>query len=412
MPSSQQQAPGTDEAEALLVRVAGLLHSHGTPAHRLERLLGVMAKHFGIQAQFLSSPTSLIASFGQGAQQRVRMLRIEPGDIDLGKLVEFDELLERVEDGTASIAAANERLDRLATQGARHPPWMSVAACGLASAGAATVFGGGAREVLVSSAIGMLLGVLARFVPRASEAARLFEPLSGFLAAFLALVCARVWLPIDAGMVTLSALIVAVPGLALTVAMIELATRHLVSGSARLSGAVTVFLTIALGVALGRGVGEAWLGAATTGQSHGVAPLPGAALWLAVLLTPVAFAVLFQARWRELPWILAASWIGYFGARLGQQILGADLGSFLGAACVGVTANVYARLINRPALVPTTPGILMLVPGSIGYRALDLFLAKDAVSGVRTAFEMILVATALVGGLLFANVVLPPRRTL
>ena len=58
------------------------------------------------------------------------------------------------------------------------------------------------------------------------------------------------------------------------------------------------------------------------------------------------------------------------------------------------------------------PGILMLVPGSLGYRALDAFVRHDTLRGVETAFSLLLVAISLVGGLLTANAVLPPRRVL
>ncbi len=408
------RAEADAQAEALLVRVAGLLHAHGTPAHRLERLLGVMSRHFGVQAQFLSSPTSLIAAFGSGADQRVRMLRIEPGEVNLGKLIEFDELLEKVEDRTYSIPAAHLELDRLEAQGPRHPVWLTLFASGVACASAAAVFRGDMREVLAAGVLGILLGVLGQLLGRTREAARLFEPMCGFVAALGAALLARFVAPVDVGLVTLSALIIAVPGLTLTVAMIELATRHLVSGSARFAGAITVFLTLTLGVALGRGLAQSLGWDATVALAGSSAP-PGDPRWLlalAICAAPVAFAVLFQARWREMPWILGACWIGYFGAHYGRDLLGSDLAPFLGATLVGLTANVYARVCDRPALVPSTPGILMLVPGSVGFRALDLLLARDTVSGVRTAFEMVLVATALVGGLLLANVILSPRRTL
>jgi uncharacterized membrane protein YjjB (DUF3815 family) len=59
-----------------------------------------------------------------------------------------------------------------------------------------------------------------------------------------------------------------------------------------------------------------------------------------------------------------------------------------------------------------TPGILLLVPGSLGFRSLTSFLDDQALLGTEWAFQTGLVAVALVGGLLAANVVLPPRRVL
>jgi uncharacterized membrane protein YjjB (DUF3815 family) len=203
----------------------------------------------------------------------------------------------------------------------------------------------------------------------------------------------------------------------MTVAMIELATRHLASGTARLAGASAVFLTIGLGAALGRFVGEHALGAVAA--RHEAVPagpydwLRDPLDWVALALAPLAFVVLFRARLLEIPVILSTGIVGFLTARLASSSTGDPaVGSFLGALVVGLAANLYARRVARPATVPMLPGIIMLVPGSLGYRALDAFVSKNALQGVETAFLMLLVAISLVGGLLTANAILPPRRIL
>jgi uncharacterized membrane protein YjjB (DUF3815 family) len=85
---------------------------------------------------------------------------------------------------------------------------------------------------------------------------------------------------------------------------------------------------------------------------------------------------------------------------------------FLGALAVGVVGNAYARTADRPALVAITPGLLVLVPGSLGYRSLTSFLEQGVVEGMDGAFRTGFVAISLVCGLLAANLVLPPRRIL
>ncbi len=102
----------------------------------------------------------------------------------------------------------------------------------------------------------------------------------------------------------------------------------------------------------------------------------------------------------------------YATARLSQPVVGPELSAFLGALLVAIGANVYARTTRRPAAVPLVPGIMLLVPGSVGFRSVTELLAQDVVSGMETAFTMTLVAVALVTGLLLANVIVPPRRTL
>jgi uncharacterized membrane protein YjjB (DUF3815 family) len=107
-----------------------------------------------------------------------------------------------------------------------------------------------------------------------------------------------------------------------------------------------------------------------------------------------------------------ASLLSFSGARLGALMFGPQLGVCLGAVIVGAASNLYARRFNRPSAVPLVPGIILLVPGSIGYGSLSKFLESDVLSGIDTAFMMMLVAVALVTGLLVSNLVVSPRRAL
>ena len=58
------------------------------------------------------------------------------------------------------------------------------------------------------------------------------------------------------------------------------------------------------------------------------------------------------------------------------------------------------------------PGIMLLVPGSIGFRSVTSFVEANALAGVESAFSMMLVAVGLVVGLLLANAAVMPRRAL
>jgi uncharacterized membrane protein YjjB (DUF3815 family) len=191
--------------------------------------------------------------------------------------------------------------------------------------------------------------------------------------------------------------------------MNELATGNLVSGMARVAGASVTFLKIGLGIALGYQAGE-WL----VGGPFQAPPeaLPEWTQLVALAVSPPGFAVLFRARMRELGWLFLAGLVAFGGARLGAYLLGPALGVFLGALLVGVAANAFARWRRRPASLIMVPGIIFLVPGSFGLRSLSSFLGENALAGVQSAFTMILVAMALVGGLLLANALVEPRGDL
>lgn len=391
---------------AFLLRCAALLHAHGTPAHRLERVMVAVAASLGVEASFLYTPTSVFVSLGRVPHEETHLLRIEAGDLDLGKLVAFDEVMEDVEHRRVDAAEGLARLEAVAAAPPRWSATWKTLAFALASGGAARFFGGGAAEVGLSAALGPLLFFLGRALPGRRVDTGLYEPVAAFTGALAALLCARHLVPLDDRVVTLSSLIVLLPGLALTTAMTELATRHLVSGVSRLAGAAAVFLTILLGVALAWRLGDGPVASAAARE------LPGWTLWAAVVVTPFAFAAILEARLRELPVIFATSVAGFVAARATVAGLGSDLAPFVGALVVGLCANLYARVVDRPAIVPLTPGILLLVPGSLGYRSLTSFLDREALAGMEWAFQTGVVAVALVGGTLLANVLLPPRRVL
>ena len=131
---------------------------------------------------------------------------------------------------------------------------------------------------------------------------------------------------------------------------------------------------------------------------------------MALLLAPLGLAVLLRAPRTEIPWIVAIGAVGYFAGRLGAEMLEPEVGMFVGALAVGLASGLYERLRRLPGSIPLVPGILMLVPGSIGYRSLTALLAEEVVPGIQTAFRMLLVAASLVAGLLIAAALTVERR--
>lgn len=392
--------------QAFLLRIAELLHRHGTPAHRLERVMTGLSQRMGIVASYLYTPTALLVAFEHPVPQ-TRLLRVEPGQVDLGKLYEFDDALERLDDGLATLEETRERVESIAASGPRYGVAASWAACCIASAAATVFFRGGWREVLFAAVLGGLVLFLERILGRLRQSGYMLEAVAGFLAASVSLTWSAALVPHDDRLVTMGALIVLFPGFSFTLAMTELATRHLSSGVARLAGACVVFLTLAVGVGL------AWrLGKDLRSIPPQLLPLPEFAEWVALALAPVSFAILLQARRRQWPVICLVAWSGYLVARLGTGWMGIEFGAFSGALVIGILSNLYARLRDHPAMIPQVPAVMILVPGSIGFRSVTAFIDENAVAGVGFAFSTSMIAVSIVGGLLASNAVVPPRRIL
>lgn len=394
-----------DSAAGFLLQLARALHAAGAPSYRLEAALERCAAGWGEAVEFYSTPTSLFASFGSDVDQRTYLLRVEPGDADLGRLSDLDELMERVSTQELTPAEGLEALRRLDAQPARYGPWATWISFASVSGTAAVFFGGGPLEVGFSVGLGGLIGGLALMFRRAG----LLEMTAACLASALSVLLAHLVPGVSDRVITLAALIVLVPGLTLTVGLSEVSLGHWMSGTSRLAGAAAAFLSIALGVALGRRTAALLPGFVS---SDGTASPGTWAILGALCVATPAFTVLFRARRRDVGWILLACLGGFFGSRLGAQVLGPELGSFVGALALGVGGNVFARLRRRPASVLQVPGLLLLVPGSIGFESLSSFLAQDVLQGVDAFFRVLFVGVSLVGGLFLSNALVPPMRSL
>lgn len=405
--SSDESIIGSRDSVGFVLRLGRALHTYGVPAHRLEEVMEKAAVQLGLQGQFFSTPTSIFASFGPQEEQRTFLMRVTPGEVDLGKLAELDEVTTGVLRGALDPAKGSGMIDDILASPRRYGRVITVIAFGLASAASSRFLGGGLKEIAASAFIGLVIGLLSLLAEKRQSLGKVFEPLAAFAASALAGLLTFVIGPYAVSTATLAGLIVLMPGLTLTIALIELSTRNLSSGTARIHGAFVVFLGIGFGVAVGGETTDLLVGAPQIARA---VALPGWTEFVALIAMPMALTVLLRAHWRDAPWIVIAGALAVGGSRAGIKLFGPEIGVFFGALTVGVASNWYARLLDRPATITQAPGILLLVPGSVGFRALTALMDEKIVSGVDTTFKMILTAVALMAGTLMANIIAPPRR--
>jgi uncharacterized membrane protein YjjP (DUF1212 family) len=408
------QLPAADRAAVererirFVLALGRALHRYGTPAHRLEEALGIVCGQLGLQAEVLSTPTFLTVRFGDPAELRTSMMRVAPPELDLAKLAKLDALADAVSDREIDPVVGLEQIAAIEKSARVWGPIPETITAALTPASVAVFFGGGARDIAAAGAVGLVIGALALVTRARAHAARAFELLGAFVAAFGAGALAGNIAGIHASIVTISALIALLPGMTLTTAMTELATRNLVSGTARLMAALVVLLELALGVALGeRLAGELFTIAADTPVT-----LPAWSIWVAFVVSALGMVVVCQAERAAIGWILLASLVGFAGAREGTEMLGGQLGVLVGAFGLGIFANLYARALDRPQQVVLVPAMILLVPGSLGFRGISSLLDRDTLTGIETTFAMFVVAMAIVAGLLIANAAVSPRRVM
>jgi uncharacterized membrane protein YjjB (DUF3815 family) len=265
-------------------------------------------------------------------------------------------------------------------------------------------------DIAVAGLNGLMIGALVEYAtarPRVKEAA---EAIAAMLAAFTTVLVSSVVAPLNQNTVIIASLIVLLPGLALTNAVNELTSQHLVSGTARFAGAVTTVLKLTVGAVIALYIAD------LIGLHPAVRawrPQPAWMEWCSLVLAAFAFAVLFRAGRRDYPLVMLSAASGYLIARFAGEALGSPAGIFLSALVTTAVGNGYARWWNRPGAIIRVPGIIMLVPGSTSLRGLlTMIQQQDMVAGQDALLAVVSTLLALLAGLLFGNLLLPPGRNL
>jgi uncharacterized membrane protein YjjP (DUF1212 family) len=398
-----------------LAELAKRLHQYGTSTVRLESAIDKVADRLALRCNSLATPTSIILSFamrdeGPDALPRsTQVIRLDPGEVNLRRLCETDAIAEQVYRGQMDIQAGLDALKAVRTGLSPRAEWLKVFSFGISSSSVAVLMKGVLADVVVAFFLGLAIGLLSRLAQRKPDLGPSFEALAALVAMLAAAAIATFVVPIHTDSVLIASLIVLLPGLTLTTAVAELSTQHLVAGSVRFMGATATLLKLTFGTVAATQVAQLlqWKSMTVT-----AAPLPAWSEWLALLAASYAFAVLFQAQRRDYLICMAASWLGYLCTRFAGAWSGPEFGAFFAGLVVGSAANLYARWQNRPGAVVRVPGIILLVPGTVGLGSWLYVFDRDVYLGLDKAFSLIVILACLVAGLLFGNLLISPRRSL
>ncbi|WP_372767624.1 threonine/serine exporter ThrE family protein [Pseudoalteromonas sp.] len=396
-----------------IVKLGKMLHKFGTPAYRLEAHLENLTIFLGLKASFIITPTALtFVIWTEGHEDEyTHAARVSPGELDLGALAHTDELVDKLTDYTITLEQADLALDEIANLPNPYNRLATGAAFAMSGGAFAMLMGTSWNDVLWSILISSIVYLFVLWSDKSRRVAHMLEPLVAIVAAITACAISAYIDPgINIRMVILSAIIVFIPGLALTLGLAELSARHLVSGTARIMDAFMLLFKLYFGAFLGIAVGFAFFG-----QADFIAPtpIPKWTAWLAIAILCMSLIIIFRTKAKHAVWSILAGFVAYAASIAGAFYLDYALGTFVGAFAVGVYSNFFTRAANAPACIVAMQGLIVLVPGSKTYIGLNsLISGQEFVASTGIGQQTFLIFMSLIAGLIFANVALPPKKSL
>ena len=397
-----------DQSVELLLRYTRSAHeTGGYPANELEPRIVELATALGLHSvQVSATPTSVELAVGSIPKQHVYVLRVQPHPIDLYAIGRLDAIATGIADNSLDRHRALEEIEELGRHPLRRPVWLVVVSYAVSGAALASVLGGGWRESLAAAMVGLAVGSLTRVVTNGQRHAPLATPLGACLASFLACALAYAGFDVAVADVTLAALVVLLPGLTMATGMRELATGHPQAGLANSANALVQLVGLGFGVAVGRSLATSWLGPTPLNTPQ---PFPRGVEIVAAVLAGLAFVVTLRAPARDALFTCSAAVLAVVSNIIATRALGAIAGVFAAAFVVGVAGHAAARRFRRSPLTFIVPGLLMLVPASIGYQSTASLVAGSTVTGIDTAFDTLGTLLAIAYGLVASRLLLPDR---
>lgn len=311
------QSTEFNEKRKFIVKLGKMLHKFGTPAYRLEAHLQDVAKDLNVGASFAITPTVLTFVIwvpGEDAEY-THVARVMPGDLDLGSLSRADEVVDAVLKHQMTIKEATERLNVIATMPNPYSRWATFLAYGAAGGAFAMLMRASWLDVGYATALSLLVYLFVLWAEKSRRVTHMLEPLVAMTSALGATALAAYVDPrINIPIVVLSAIIVFIPGLALTLGFAETAARHLVSGTARIMDAVMILFKLYFGAFLGMALGEKLFGKVNYVASVAVDAWTA---WLAVAILCGSLVIVFRARRKHISWGLMSGFIAYGASQWG-----------------------------------------------------------------------------------------------
>lgn len=398
MPSDSDDHTGDADAKAgqFVAALGAAMSAANYPVSLVRNTMDATSKAYGLDHQFLTLPNyvQVGSSSGQG-------LYIVNPDFELryDQSFRLAELVERAATGAVRPDDGMAEIARIRKLDNRFPLWITVVGYAVQSLGLALILQPTPWSLVGATTLGLLVGALSTVGRRVEVVGDMLPTLCSFLVAVIVFTFNSRWhVGIDSLRALAAPLATFLPGAAITLAVIELTTNHLVSGASRLVAGFMQIAQLAFGILIAAQVAGIADSNLVTTQVNRLGPW---APFLGVLVYGIGIWLNFAPPAKFLPWLALMLYTAYAGQWVGNALLGSYASGFGG----GLTLIIFALAISRRPNTPPTmslilPGFWLLVPGALGFMGVTQLLGSHS-SAVFTAtlISMMSIAVGVQTGL-------------
>jgi len=240
----------TDPEDLVLLAsdAARIVLEAGGETYRAEDTAVAVCSALGsAEAECYATPTGIILSF-TGVDGRIRSIvrRVRKRSMDLERVAKVDELVRGLAGGGIDLDEAARELGRIEGLAPRPVPVL-MAAAALGAGCFSMLFGGSWNDALVAAAVGSLVSRIVPTLARRALPDFFINLVGGTAATALCLASEAAGLAGSADAATIGAIMLLVPGVAITNAIRDTIAGDLVAGVARAADAFMAAAAISIG---------------------------------------------------------------------------------------------------------------------------------------------------------------------
>ncbi|WP_169313901.1 threonine/serine ThrE exporter family protein [Stackebrandtia nassauensis] len=368
------------------------LSQSGETTNRVKARLAEVAAAYDVDnARFLVLPTGVFVRLADGNHAEVDFAPADNRVLDLEQIDKLYGLVAEVVKDQIPPAEGIRRLHALLTAPPRFGPVIAVAGNTVLAIGFGMLTQPTAPALIGYAVLGVFVGVLYLVAERFSALSLALPVVAAMSVTVVAFEFGAQLTGVSSAKLIIPPLIILLPGAALTIGTIDLATGSIVAGSARLIYGLNVLFLLALGVYTGVQLVSPVHETAQTATPFGWwGPVVG------VILVGLGHFLRFSAPTASLPWLILVLLVVWGAQVLGTFIAGPVFGAFLGGLVITPAAyTAQARKRGPAAQVTYLPSFWLLVPGALGLTGLSRIVVSGAsITGLVTAL-MTVAAIAL-----------------
>ena len=306
------------------------------------------------------------------------------------------------------MAEASQQIDRILAKKPRFNSAIIIFGYFLSCIGLTMLFRPDLRSLLITGAVGILVGLMVLWFRKQPRFNLLLPVIVAIVVSTLIFQLDPPGFHLRSGEPARYSPDHIFTGSLLTTGMIELASMHILSGSARLIYGAAMLMLLFIGIAIGLNLSGL---PSYQVYAYEAVDFPWWAPLLGTLLFGLGTFIRLSGANRDLFWMLLVLYIAMLGQSFGEQYLNSYVGAFIGATLMALSSEFIARSPRRtPAVVSQTLAFWFLVPGARGLLSVTSILSEDLQSAAIGLGEMVILIIAITLGVLLGTLIISPQQ--